>query len=190
MINSVIACWRKIEPLWCIFSKNAWVPCNAVKVAGLVEEVNGQRDMIHQDAGNFKTRSTISLLLGTLTRVLCNAEKVANVVEEVSRRCDVIHQDAGNLNKIEYTNTFPGPGWSKMGCEYLSRELREREVLEEVNIKASLEVIFQNKRCDHPRFTPDVKNCFKNKNYSCGLWAWEYCGQFTRRSKYSSYLVR
>ena len=119
MINSVIACWRKIEPLWCIFSKNAWVPCNAVKVAGLVEEVNGQCDMIHQDAGNFKTRSIISLLLGTLTWVPCNAEKVADVVEEVSRRCDVIHQDAGNLNKIEYIITSPGPGWSKMGCEYL-----------------------------------------------------------------------
>ena len=81
-----------------------------MKVAGVVEGVNGQCDMIHQDAGNFKTRSTISLLLGTLTRVPCNAEKVANVVEEVSRRCDVIQQDAGNLNKIEYTNTFPGPG--------------------------------------------------------------------------------
>ena len=81
-----------------------------MKVAGVVEEVNGQCDMIHQDAGNFKTRSTISLLLGTLTRVLCNAEKVANVVEEVIRRCDVIQQDAGNLNKIKYTNTFPGPG--------------------------------------------------------------------------------
>ena len=66
--------------------------------------------MIHQDAGNFKTRSTISLLLGTLTRVPCNAEKVADVVEEVSRRWDVIHQDAGNLNKIEYIITSPGPG--------------------------------------------------------------------------------
>ena len=59
-----------------------------MEVAGQVEEVNGQCDMIHQDAGNFKTRSTISLLLGTLTRVPCNAEKVAEVVEEVSRRCD------------------------------------------------------------------------------------------------------
>ena len=88
MIISVIAYWRKIEPLWCIFSKNAWVSC------------------------------------------MYNAEKVAHVVEEVNRRRDMIHQDAGNLNKIEYTNTFPGPGWSKMGCEYLSRELREREVLE------------------------------------------------------------
>ena len=84
-----------------------------MKVADLVEEVNGQCDMIHQDAGNFKTRSTISLLLGTLTRVPCNAEKVADVVEEVSRRirqCDVIHQDAGNLKKIEYIITSPGPG--------------------------------------------------------------------------------
>ena len=81
-----------------------------MKVAGVVEEVNGQCDMIHQDAGNFKTRSTISLLLGTLTRVPCNAEKVADVVEEVSRRCDVIQQDAGNLNKIEYIITSPGPG--------------------------------------------------------------------------------
>ena len=60
MIIRVITYWRKIEPLWCIFSKNAWVPCNAVKVAGVVEGVNGQCDMIHQDAGNFKTRSTIS----------------------------------------------------------------------------------------------------------------------------------
>jgi len=50
-----------------------------VKVAGLVEEVKGQYD--NQDAGNFKTRSTISLLLGTLTRVPYNAEKVADVVE-------------------------------------------------------------------------------------------------------------
>ena len=81
-----------------------------MKVAGLVEEVNGQCDMIHQDAGNLKTRSAISLSLETLTRVLCNAEKVADVVEEVSRRCDVIHQDAGNLNKIEYIITSPGPG--------------------------------------------------------------------------------
>ena len=56
-----------------------------MEVAGF-EEVNGQCDMIHQDAGNSKTRSTISLLLGTLTRVPCNAEKVADVVEEVSRR--------------------------------------------------------------------------------------------------------
>jgi len=79
-----------------------------VKVAGLVEEVKGQYD--NQDAGNFKTRSTISLLLGTLTRLPCNAEKVAYIVEEVSRRCDVIHQDAGNLKKIEYIITSPGPG--------------------------------------------------------------------------------
>ena len=79
-----------------------------MKVAGLVEEVKGQYD--NQDAGNFKTRSTISFLLGTLTRVPCNAEKVADVVEEVSRQCDVIHQDAGNLNKIEYIFTSPGPG--------------------------------------------------------------------------------
>ena len=79
-------------------------------MAGQVEEVNGQCDMIHQDAGTFKTRSTISLLLRTLTRVPCNAEKVADVVEEVSRRCDVIHQDAGNLNKIEYIITSLGPG--------------------------------------------------------------------------------
>ena len=81
-----------------------------MEVAGQVEEVNGQCDMIHQDAGNFETRSTISVLSGTLTRVPCNAEKVADVVEEVSRRCDVIHQDAGNLNKIEYIITSPGPG--------------------------------------------------------------------------------
>ena len=81
-----------------------------MKVAGVVEEVNGQCNTIHPDAGNFKTRSTISLLLGTLTRVPCNAEKVADIVEEVSRRCDVIHQDAGNLKKIEYIITSPGPG--------------------------------------------------------------------------------
>ena len=61
-----------------------------MKVAGLVEEVNGQCDMIHQDAGNFETRSTISFLLGTLTRVPCNTEKVADIVEEVSRRYDVM----------------------------------------------------------------------------------------------------
>jgi len=79
-----------------------------VKVAGLVEEVKGQYD--NQDAGNFKTRSTISLLLGTLIRVPCNVEKVADVVEEVSRLCDVILQDAGNLNKIEYIITSLGPG--------------------------------------------------------------------------------
>ena len=81
-----------------------------MKVAGLVEEVSRRCDVIHQDAGNFKTRSTMSFLLEPLTRVPCNSEKVADVVEEVSRRCDVIHQDAGNLNKIEYIITSPGPG--------------------------------------------------------------------------------
>ena len=81
-----------------------------MKVAGVVEEVNGQCDMIHQDAGNFKTRSPYHYCWELLTRVPCNAEKVADVVEEVSRRCDVIHQDAGNLKKIEYIITSPGPG--------------------------------------------------------------------------------
>ena len=59
-----------------------------------------------------------------------NAEKVADVVEKVIIRCDMIHIDAGSLNKSEYIITSPGPGWSKPGCENLSRELREREVLE------------------------------------------------------------
>ena len=58
-----------------------------MEVAGQVEEVNGQCNMIHQDA-----------------------EKVADIVEEVSSRCDVIHQDAGNLNKIDRIITSPGPG--------------------------------------------------------------------------------
>ena len=78
-----------------------------------------------------------------------NAEKVADVVEEVNRRRDMIHQDAGNLNMIECIITSPG-----LGCENLSRELREREVLELVNIKAWWEVIFQNKRCDHQDLAP------------------------------------
>ena len=59
-----------------------------------------------------------------------NAEKVADVVEKVIKRCDMIHIDVGNLNKSEYIITSPGPGWSKVGSENISRELREREVLD------------------------------------------------------------
>ena len=51
-----------------------------MKVAGVVEEVNGQCDMVHQDAGNFKTRSDISLLLGTFKKSTVQRR-------ESSRRC-------------------------------------------------------------------------------------------------------
>ena len=55
---------------------------------------------------------------------------MADVVEKVIKRCDMIHIDVGNLNKSEYIITSPGPGWSKVGSENISRELREREVLD------------------------------------------------------------
>ena len=60
-----------------------------MKVAGVVEEVNGKCDMIHQEAGIFKTRS---LLLGTLTRVPIQAAELLYIWEKtwvVGRFVDV-----------------------------------------------------------------------------------------------------
>ena len=52
MINSVIVCRRKIEPLGTLVCYQQ--ECLSTVQRSESEGVNGQCDMIHQDAGNFK----------------------------------------------------------------------------------------------------------------------------------------
>ena len=113
MINSVIACRRKIEPLGTLVCFQLECCLSTVQRSESGRPCwRSEWTMWYDSSRRWEliTRSIISLFLGTLTWVPCNAEKVADVVEEVSRRCDVIHQDAGNLKKIEYIITSPGPG--------------------------------------------------------------------------------